>query len=108
MFWPDLATAHYARATATLLTEAEVPMVTREMNLPNVPPLRPIEDFWGLLKHKQEVYRGGRAASSEQMLRSRIRSSLKKIVPSVPRIMMEGLGKRVRLADRLGAEELVH
>ena len=54
MFWPDLATAHYARATATSLTEAEVPTVTREMNPPNVPQLRPIEDFWGFLK--QEVY----------------------------------------------------
>ena len=57
VFWPDLATAHYARATATLLTEAEVPTVTREMNPPNLPQLRPIEDFWGF--PKQQVYRGG-------------------------------------------------
>ena len=37
IFWPDLATAHYARATADLLSEVEVPTVACDMNPPNTP-----------------------------------------------------------------------
>ena len=80
--------------------------MARDMNPPNAPQLRPIEDFWGVLK--QDVYRGGWTASSDQMLRARIRSCVRKMDPSVPRKMMEGLAKRVRLAERLGAEVMIH
>ena len=83
-----------------------MPMVTREMNPPNAPQLRPIEDFWGMLK--QRVYHGAWTASSDQALRTRIRRCIRGIDPTVPRKMMEGLAKRVRLADRLGAEGLIH
>ena len=106
IFWPDLATAHYARATVDMLAEAEVPVVARDMNPPNAPQLRPIEDFWGMLK--QEVYSGDWTASSDRMLRARIKSCVRQIDASVPRKMMEGLAKRVRLAERLGVENLIH
>ena len=36
----------------------------RDDNPPNVPQLRPIEDFWGVMK--QEGYRGGWVASLKQ------------------------------------------
>ena len=45
LFWPDLAAAHYARETIQLLQDAGIPMVERGENPPNVPQVRPIEDF---------------------------------------------------------------
>ena len=73
---------------------------------PNDPQLRPIENFWRILK--QGVYRGGWEVSPETMLRARITIYVKKLDTSVPRKMLEGLPKRVRQADRLGAGDLVH
>ena len=83
-------------------------MVTlkRNDNPPNVPHLRPIEDFWGILK--QEVYQGGWVAKSEAHLKRRIRVALEKIDPEVPRTMMKGIGLRVRLADRHGVLDVAH
>ena len=54
------------------------------------------------------VYRGGWTASSDQQLRARILSSIKKIDPEVPRSMMKKVGKRVRLADRHGPLMEIH
>ena len=46
ILWSDLATAHYARVTNNLLFEAEVRMVTSEMNpSPKASQLRPSEAF---------------------------------------------------------------
>ena len=51
------AVTHYTRDTVQFLEEAGVDTLKRDDNPPNVPQLRPIEDFWGVMK--QEVYRGG-------------------------------------------------
>ena len=37
VFWPDLATAHYAHATTTLLEDLEIPYIPRDKNPPNCP-----------------------------------------------------------------------
>lgn len=50
LFWPDLATSHYACGTLAKLEELGIQVVAKEMNPPNIPQLRPIEDFWGWLK----------------------------------------------------------
>ena len=42
IFWPDLASAHYAIDTVTWLTE-NVHYVPKRLNPPNVPQSRPIE-----------------------------------------------------------------
>ena len=46
--------------------------------------------------------------SSDTVLRARITICVKKLDTSVPRKMLKGLPKRVRLADRLGVGDLVH
>ena len=56
IFWPDLASSHYAGKTLEFLEGAKVPVVARAMNPPCTPQLRPIEDLWGVIK--QEVYKG--------------------------------------------------
>ena len=44
------AVTHYARDTVQFLEEARVATLKREDNPPNVPQLRPTEDFWGIMK----------------------------------------------------------
>jgi hypothetical protein len=77
IFWPDLASAHYAKATTDLLTSLSVTFVPREDNPPNLPQCRPIEDFWSLLK--SEVYRDGWEAKTIRQLKMRITAKLKTI-----------------------------
>ena len=52
LFWPDLATAHYARPTTNFLQEHGIDFVPRDKNPPNVPQCRPIERYWSLVKSK--------------------------------------------------------
>ena len=41
-----------------------------DLNPPNVPKARPIEDFWGILA--QKVYEGGWEAKNKEQLKDRI------------------------------------
>jgi hypothetical protein len=45
VFWPDLASAHYTKDTLVLLEELKIEYVSKEENPPNVPQIRPIENF---------------------------------------------------------------
>ena len=49
----------------------------REANPPNVPQLRPVEDFWGILKGL--VYKAGWEATTERQLKQRVRKCLRDI-----------------------------
>lgn len=106
LFWPDLASAHYARQTLELLEEAGVPIVARDMNPPCAPQIRPIEDLWGIIK--QDVYKGGWQATSETQLKRRIQQVIRQLDPEVPRKMMTGLSARVRLAANKGLMSQIH
>jgi transposase len=77
IFWPDLAPAHYAKATTDLLTSLSVPFVPKIDNPPNLPQCRPIENFWSLLK--SEVYKDGWEAKTIRQLKMRITAKLKTI-----------------------------
>lgn len=50
IFWPDLASAHYAKTVIAYLREKKVNFVEREDNPANLPETRPIENFWSILK----------------------------------------------------------
>ena len=45
VFWPDLASSHYANTVVDHLKIKNVKFVQKEDNPPNVPECRPIEDF---------------------------------------------------------------
>ena len=49
VFWPDLASSHYAKNTVALLRDRNINFVRTQDNPPNVPQLRPIEKFRGIL-----------------------------------------------------------
>ncbi|KMQ82498.1 transposase, partial [Lasius niger] len=50
IFWPDLATAHYAKETTDLLSSKSIIFIGKDSNPPNCPQLRPIERFWAIIK----------------------------------------------------------
>ena len=70
LFWPDLATSHYAKNVVNYFEEKTVNIVAKEDNYPNVPECRPVEHFWGILKGF--VYKNNWQAKDLNQLRSRI------------------------------------
>jgi hypothetical protein len=51
--------------------------VPKDINPPNVPQARPIENFWGCLA--QKVYEGGWESETEQQLIRRIKYKMKEL-----------------------------
>ncbi|KAF2882745.1 hypothetical protein ILUMI_23409 [Ignelater luminosus] len=70
MFWPDMATAHYAANVIAAYEDLNINYIPKEKNVPNVYQLRPIECFWRNLK--REIYSGGWEASSHKELKQHI------------------------------------
>lgn len=56
LFWPDLASCHYAKDTLNWYKRNGVLYVTKEQNPPNCPFLRPIERYWALAKRNLRKY----------------------------------------------------
>jgi hypothetical protein len=77
VFWPDLASAHYAGKVVKFLADQSIPIVPKYMNPANLPKARPIEDFWGNLKAK--VYEGNWTAKNLTELENRIKYCLGKM-----------------------------
>ena len=75
-----------------------------DMNPPNVPKARPIEDFWGVLA--QNVYEGGWEAKSEQQLIRRIEACLKKIDLTFLQSLMKGAKTKLRLIADQGVQSI--
>ncbi|CAF2619642.1 unnamed protein product [Rotaria sp. Silwood2] len=57
VFWPDLASSHYAKEITEWLIQHNIKFISKEVNPPKVPKAQPIEDFWSMLADK--VYEGG-------------------------------------------------
>lgn len=106
LFWPDLASAHYAQYTLNRFEELGIHLVPKEKNPPNVPQLRPIEDFWGMLK--QEVYRHNWKADDIEQLKRRIQSCLRKLDVSAVQSMMSGVLLKLGRARRSGVHSVSH
>jgi hypothetical protein len=51
VFWPDLASAHYAKDTLVWLEELKIEYAPKEENPPNVPQIRPIKNLWAEEEH---------------------------------------------------------
>lgn len=77
LFWPDLASAHYAKTVVEYLEEKKVNFVERRDNPANLPECRPIENFWSILKGL--VYKSNWQAKNLDQLQKRIKYCLSKI-----------------------------
>lgn len=52
LFWPDLASCHYAKTVMDWYQANGIKIVPKTANPPNCPELRPIEQYWALVKRK--------------------------------------------------------
>lgn len=71
-FWPDLASS----PSLAEMSRLNIPFVPKDQNPPNLPQLRPIEDFWANLKRK--VYSNSYRPKTLKNLKDKIKWELKK------------------------------
>lgn len=104
VFWPDLASSHYANSVQKYLTDENIHFVPKILNPANVPKVRPIEDFWGLLK--QKVYENDWSAGNIVQLKKRIRWSLSKMDKNIILRTSGSVHSRLRIVEKYGLEYL--
>lgn len=100
VFWPDLASSHYSKASVERLQQHNILFVPKSANPPNVPKVRPIEDFWSILVNK--VYNGGWTATNHQQLINYIKQQLKTVDLNVVQNMMKGIRTKLRKIEDPG------
>ena len=100
-----MASSHYARSVTNYLDEKNIRYVTKFDNPACVPELRPIEDFWSILKGY--VYENNWEAESEDQLQKKIHSCLKKIDKNLVQGMCEHVYKKVDAVRRNGEKSLL-
>lgn len=100
IFWPDLASCHYARITRDWLAANNIPFVPRNDNPPNIPQARPIETFWSLLSRK--VYDNGWEATDEEHLRRRIYQKIREIDINSVQSLMRQVRRKLRVIEDHG------
>ena len=101
VFWPDLASAHYAKAVTNYLSAKKINFVPKAINPANVPKCRPIEDFWANLKRM--VYEGDWTAKNLDELKKKIRATLNKIDFNLVQSHASSVPKRLDHLRRYGA-----
>ena len=106
IFWPDLAPAHYAKDTIKAYEELNIKFVPKILNPPNVPQLRPIEDFWGILGRK--LYQNGWTCDDIKELTKRILYLIRSTPIDSFRSLMEKVPAKLRKAANQGVFSVLH
>ena len=106
VFWPDLASAHYAKLTLKAYEDMNVKYLPKDVNPPNVPQLRPIETFWSNLQ--QKLYFQGWTSDNIEKLVRRIRYIMRETSPQHLRNLMEGVPVKVRAAANKGVLSVIN
>jgi len=105
VFWPDLASGHYAKSTLKALDHLSIEFVPKLQNPPNVPQLRPIEKFWANLK--RNVYSKGYNPKNIDCLILKIKRELAKMDTKGIQEAMRKVPENIRKADRYGHEHFL-
>lgn len=105
VFWPDLAPAHYSKKSETALKLAKINVVPKDFNPPNVPQLRPIENFWANLKRM--VYSNNFQAKTVKQLIDRIKYCIKNIDQVSFQISMKKVPQKIRKAKKFGVNYFI-
>ena len=106
LFWPDLASCHYAKKVINYLRSEDIDFVDKFENPPSTPELRPIEDFWHLAKmafHKQPNY-----PKSMHGFKSKWSRACRNVSPDVVRNMFSTIKKKIRLVGQFGISALIN
>lgn len=103
LFWPDLATSHYAKPVIEYLQAKKIDFVQKEENRPNLPECRPVENFWSILKG--EVYKNNWQAKDLDQLKQRIRYCLKNIDIEKVKDLFKKIRSQIRKISKKGVIE---
>lgn len=105
VFWPDLASSHYATKVQQEMRRQNLNFVEKCDNPANLPEARPIEDFWSYLKGL--VYERGWRAENIVQLKRRIQTCLKKVDPVVVQRLAQSTRSRLDFIRRNGVIDQV-
>ena len=98
IFWPDKARVHYARTVQIFLRKQKIKCVEYNLNPTKVPQARPIETYWAELDRRLSLYR--ESQKDLQILKRRIRETIKRIPESYLQSVMAGVWTKLRkIAD---------
>lgn len=100
LFWPDMATSHYAKKVTYFLHAKKVVFVEKKDNAPNVPQARPIERFWAYLK--REYSRLGDPPKTLRGFLHVIGNLIKKVARNHGKTLMKNVRSKIRKIGRDG------
>lgn len=105
IFWPDLASSHYAKLTLEVMNRLNIKFIPKDSNPPNVPQLRAIERFWAILKER--MYANGWATEDIQELIKRIKWCIKRMPKNISQNLLRDTKTKVRKAADKGVLSVI-
>lgn len=93
LFWPDLASCHYAKSVVNWYEKQNIEYVKKEMNPPNCPEVRPIEKFWAVIKSDLKKIR--RPADTMEKFKSDWNRVVKKRGETLAKNLMKDIHKKL-------------
>jgi hypothetical protein len=93
LFWPDLASCHYASDTLDFMNANGINVVPKDMNPPNVPQCRPIERYWAKVKDKLRTTQ--QSATSIKDFKLKWKRASKAVDESTVKNLMEGIPQKL-------------
>ena len=106
LFWPDLASAHYAKSTIQFLNEHNIKVLDKKKNPPNLPQLRPIETFFA--HWKSRIYSNGWKPQNIDQLEEKAKKTLRTFGKEYYQNLMANVARKVRLAYHKGPLSVVN
>ncbi|OXA48712.1 hypothetical protein Fcan01_16653 [Folsomia candida] len=104
LFWPDLATCHYAKKVTEYLRKKNIDFVPKYINPPNVPQLRPIEKFWA--RSKSVYSRLQDVPDTFRKFKGRWKKITSEVAKTSGKNLMKNLRKKIELVANGGVAAL--
>lgn len=103
LFWPDLASIHYAKPTMEWYKANNIEIVPVQANPPNCPQLRPVEKYWAIIK--QKLRKSQKVATNYLSFAKLWAAATKKVPDAVVKQLMNGLGGKIHRFSRAALED---
>lgn len=99
IFWPDLASIHYAADTVKFMKDNHIDFVPKEMNPAAVPEDRKIETYWALVK--SELKKEPKAAKNDEEFKYRWKRASSRVTEDTIKLLMAGVREKIRLRSKM-------
>lgn len=94
IFWPDLASAHYAKETVDLIKAKNIDYIEKDRNPPNCPNLRPVERYWAIVK--RHMRKKGEVAQNMNDFKKMWNSAARKVTITGVQRLMQSVRSKIR------------